>query len=45
VSPATHATICRFCADDIERVGKQALQQSGKYRVNKNNEEIAEFPQ
>jgi hypothetical protein len=44
VSRATHAIFCRLCADHIESVGKQLLQQSGKYRVNKNDEEIAEFP-
>jgi len=33
--------LCRFCVDHIESVGKQRLQQSGKYRVNKNDEEIA----
>jgi hypothetical protein len=44
VSRATHAILCRFCADHIESVGKQPLQQSGKYRVNKNDEEIARVP-
>jgi hypothetical protein len=27
-----------FCADHFENVGKQSLQQSGKYRVNENDE-------
>jgi hypothetical protein len=31
--------ICGFCGDHFENVGKQPLQQSGKYRVNENDEE------
>jgi hypothetical protein len=33
--------ICLFCADHFKNVGKQPLQQSGKYRVNENDEETA----
>jgi hypothetical protein len=44
VSRATHAILCRFFADHIESVGKQRLQQSGKYRVNTNDEEISRVP-
>jgi hypothetical protein len=37
-----------LCAGHIESVGKQPLEQSGKYRVNENDEEIfsrrADFP-
>jgi hypothetical protein len=40
VSRATHTTFHQLCTDHIEGVGKQRLQQSGKYRVNKNDEEI-----
>jgi hypothetical protein len=32
--------ICGFCGDHFENVGKQPLQQSGKYRVNENDEEF-----
>jgi hypothetical protein len=39
VSCATHATICGFYGDHFKNVGKQSLQQSGKYRVNENDEE------
>jgi hypothetical protein len=39
VSGATHARICGFCGEHFENVGKQPLQQSGKYRVNENDEE------
>jgi len=34
-----HARIGWLFASTIETVGKQALEQSGKYRVNKNDEE------
>jgi hypothetical protein len=40
VSRATHAITRLFRLDHIESVGKQPLHQSGKYRVNKNDEEI-----
>jgi hypothetical protein len=39
VSWATHARICGFCGEHFENVGKQPLRQSGKYRVNENDEE------
>jgi hypothetical protein len=39
VSRATHAIICLDGADHFENVGKQPLQQSGKYRVNEIDEE------
>jgi hypothetical protein len=39
VSRATHAIARASCGDDIESVGKSLLQQSGKDRVNKNDEE------
>jgi hypothetical protein len=38
VARATHATICSKRAAHIEKVGKQALERSGKYRVNENDE-------
>jgi hypothetical protein len=38
VARATHATIGSQRAAHIENVGKQPLQQSGKYRVNENDE-------
>jgi hypothetical protein len=38
--------ICLLWADHFKNVGKQPLQQSGKYRVNENDEEIfVRFPQ
>jgi hypothetical protein len=37
----THTTFHQLYADHIESVGKQRLQQSGKYRVNKDDEEIS----
>ena len=37
---ATHATISSNRVAHFENVGKQALEQSGKYRVNKNDEEV-----
>jgi hypothetical protein len=40
VSRATHAIARSFRVDHIESAGKQRLQQSGKYRVNKNDEEF-----
>jgi hypothetical protein len=40
VSRATHAIARLFRLDHIESVGKRPLHQSGKYRVNKNDEEI-----
>jgi hypothetical protein len=39
VSRATHAIICLDGTDHFENVGKQPLQQSGKYRVNEIGEE------
>jgi len=39
VARATHAIICSICANHIENVGKQPLEQGGKYRVNENDEE------
>jgi hypothetical protein len=39
VARATHATIGSKRAAHIENLGKQALERSGKYRVNKNDEE------
>jgi hypothetical protein len=39
VARATHAMNCGVCAGDIEHVGKRRHQQSGKYRVNENDEE------
>jgi hypothetical protein len=44
VSCATHAIICLDGADHFENVGKQPLQQSGKYRVNENDEKISRIP-
>jgi hypothetical protein len=40
VSCATHAISRPFRIGYIESVGKQLLEESGKYRVNKNDEEI-----
>jgi hypothetical protein len=40
VSRATQATARPLYGDHIESAGKRRLQQSGKYRVNKNDEEI-----
>ena len=45
MSRATHAITHRFCADHIGSVGKQRLQQSGKYRVNEKGEEISRVPE
>jgi hypothetical protein len=39
VSRATHAIICRDSGGQFENLGKQPLQQSGKYRVNEIDEE------
>jgi hypothetical protein len=39
VARATHAMNCGVCAGRIEHVGKRPHQQSGKYRVNENDEE------
>jgi hypothetical protein len=39
VARPTHANFCSDAADHVEKVGKPALEQSGKYRVNKNDEE------
>jgi hypothetical protein len=44
VPRATHAIICLEGADHFENVGKQPLQQSGKYRVNENDEKISHIP-
>jgi hypothetical protein len=35
------ARICWLCAGHIGRVGKQALEQGGKYGVNKDDEETS----
>jgi hypothetical protein len=40
VACATHAKICSERAAHFENVGKQALERSGKYRVNENDEVI-----
>jgi hypothetical protein len=40
VSFATQAIARPLCINHIESAGKRRLQQSGKYRVNKNDEEI-----
>jgi hypothetical protein len=39
VSCATQAIARAFCSHHIESAGKRRLQQSGKHRVNKNDEE------
>jgi len=45
VSRATHAILRASRIGHFESVGKSPLQQSGKYRVNKNDEKIfTEFP-
>jgi hypothetical protein len=40
VARATQAITRAICVDHIESAGKQPLQKSGKYRVNKIDEEI-----
>jgi hypothetical protein len=43
VARTTHANFCSDAGDHIEKVGKPALEQIGKYRVNENDEEFAEL--
>jgi hypothetical protein len=43
VARTTHANFCSDAGDHIEKVGKPALEQIGKYRVNENDEELAEL--